>query len=206
MDGTSVVVVGGGFGGLSAACYLADAGADVTIVEKNDGLGGLDSPLAAEGFRFDTGPTWYMMPEAFGRFLAAFDRSPADYYWLKRLDPSYRVHYKDGDSIDVTTDRSRLRAVRRARGGSGRGARRVPRRGGRTYEQSMEAFVYTDRPRLRDWIGRVEYVAGGVGLQLWGSLDDHVERFFDDQRLRQLVQYAAVFLGGSPPRRRACTA
>lgn len=89
----SVTVVGGGFGGLSVACYLADAGLDVTLLEKNNTLGGLGSNFTAESFRFDTGPTWYMMPDVFSRFFKYFDRSPADYYWLKRLDPSYRAYY-----------------------------------------------------------------------------------------------------------------
>lgn len=110
MNKISVVVVGGGVGGLSTACYLANAGTDVTLVEKNEQLGGLASELTEEGFHFDTGPTWYMMPEVIGRFFKDFGRSPADYYWLRRLHPSYRVYYKDGDSIDVTTDQAAMLA------------------------------------------------------------------------------------------------
>ena len=72
----------------------------MALLGKNDELGGLAGRFSAEGFRFDTGPTWYMMSEVFGRFFAQFGRSPADYYWLERLDPSYRVHYKDGDAIE----------------------------------------------------------------------------------------------------------
>lgn len=50
----SAIVVGG-FGGLSTTCYLTDAGLDVTLLEKNDTLGGLGSSFPADGFRFDTG-------------------------------------------------------------------------------------------------------------------------------------------------------
>ena len=195
----TVIVVGGGFGGLSTACYLADAGLDVTLLEKNDRLGGLGSTFTAEGFRFDTGPTWYMMPDVFGRFFKHFGRSPADYYWLKRLDPSYRVYYKDGDSIDVTTDRTRLKARFEEREqGAGRALEEYLAAAKRTYEISMEKFVYPDRPTFRDWVGRDVFDSGAVGFQLWGSLDDYVARFFDDPKLQQLVQYAAVFLGGAP--------
>ena len=90
----SVTVVGAGFGGLSAAAYLADAGADVTVVEKNDQLGGRASRLEAEGFRFDMGPSWYLMPDVFERFFGHFGREPADYYDLERLDPHYRIFFK----------------------------------------------------------------------------------------------------------------
>src|SRR6056297_1397448 len=102
LAGSSVVVVGAGVAGLSAACYLADAGADVTVVEKNEQLGGRASVLKAEGFRFDMGPSWYLMPDVFERFFGQFDREPTDYYDLTHLDPHYRIFYKDGDRIDVT--------------------------------------------------------------------------------------------------------
>lgn len=195
----TVLIVGGGFGGLSAACYLADSGFDVTLLEKNETLGGLASTFTAEGFQFDSGPTWYMMPDVFARFFTHFDRSPADYYWLKRLDPSYRVYYKDGDSLDVTTDRQRLKAQFEAReAGAGEALDNYLAAAKRTYDISMEKFVYPDRPNLRDWVGSDVFDAGAVGFQLWGSLDDYAARFFDDPKLRQIVEYTAVFLGGDP--------
>lgn len=170
MDGASIVVVGGGFGGLSAACYLADAGADVTLLEKNDRLGGLASTTTGAGFRFDNGPTGYMMPEVFGR-------SPADYYWLKRLDPSYRVYFKEdgpgstphgrGDSMDVPPDPATLRERFEAREpGAGEALTEYLASARRIYEASMESFVYTDRPRLRDWVGRDVLAAGSLKLRL----------------------------------------
>ena len=209
MGGTSVVIVGGGFGGLSTACYLADAGFEVTLLEKNDRLGGLASVTTEAGFRFDTGPTWYMMPEVFGRFFADFGRSPADYYWLKRLDPGYRVYFRGNgpgatrrgpaDSMDVSADPATLRERFEDREpGAGEALDEYLAAARRTYEASMESFVYTDRPRFRDWVGRDVLAAGPVGLQLYGNLEDYVARFFEDPKLRQVVQYAAVFLGGSP--------
>ena len=199
MKERSVIVVGGGFAGLSAACHLAADGADVTLLEKNDRLGGLGEQFSEDGFQFDAGPTWYMMPDVIGRFFKDFGRSPADYYSLKRLDPSYRVYFKDGDSIDITTDRTVLcERFETYEPGAGDALNEYLTAAKRTYETSMEAFVYTDRPRFRDWVGRDVLEAGPIGLQLWGSLDGYTRKFFDSQKLRQIVQYTAVFLGGSP--------
>jgi len=103
LTGTSVAVIGGGFGGLSTACYLADAGADVTVLEKNEQLGGRASTLERDGFRFDMGPSWYLMPDVFERFFGRFDREPTDYYDLRRLDPHYRIFFK-GDQPGAATD------------------------------------------------------------------------------------------------------
>ncbi|MFB6255819.1 MAG: phytoene desaturase family protein, partial [Haloplanus sp.] len=103
-DGRSIVVVGSGFGGLSTACYLADAGADVTVLEKNEQLGGRASRLYVDGFRFDMGPSWYLMPDVFDDFFGDFGREPEEYYGLERLDPHYRIFFKDGDQVDLVPD------------------------------------------------------------------------------------------------------
>ncbi|MFB6302629.1 MAG: phytoene desaturase family protein, partial [Haloferacaceae archaeon] len=85
LAGADVVVVGGGFGGLSTACYLAGAGAAVTLLERNGQVGGRASRLERDGFRFDMGPSWYLMPDVFEDFFGHFGRSPEDYYGLTRL-------------------------------------------------------------------------------------------------------------------------
>jgi phytoene desaturase len=100
LSGEDVLVVGGGFGGLSAACHLADAGADVRVVEKNDQLGGRASRLERDGFRFDMGPSWYLMPDVFERFFGHFGREPSEFYELERLDPHYRIFFKNGARAD----------------------------------------------------------------------------------------------------------
>ena len=46
-------VIGGGLGGLSAACTLAARGYAVTLFERNEWLGGKASVLEENGFRFD---------------------------------------------------------------------------------------------------------------------------------------------------------
>ena len=106
LDGVDVCVVGGGLGGLSAACFLADSGAEVTLLEKNEQVGGRASRLETEGFVFDMGPSWYLMPDVFERFFGHFDRTPGDYYDLERLDPHYRIFFKDGTEVDIDPDRA----------------------------------------------------------------------------------------------------
>ena len=195
---TSIAVVGGGFGGLSAACYLAAAGADVTVLEKNDQLGGRASVLERAGFRFDMGPSWYLMPDVFERFFGHFGTSPADYYDLEHLDPHYRIYWKDGDRLDVTADREATKAAfERYEPGAGAALERYLEQASETYEVGMEQFVYTDRPRFRDYIDR-DVLRSARGLGLLGSMDDHVSNYFDHEKLRQVVQYSLVFLGGSP--------
>ncbi|GAA0673484.1 phytoene desaturase family protein [Natronoarchaeum mannanilyticum] len=198
LSGRSVAVVGGGFGGLSSACYLADAGADVTLLEKNDQLGGRASTLERDGFRFDMGPSWYLMPDAFERFFGYFDRHPEEYYDLERLDPHYRIFFKDGDRVDMLPDMdANKQTFESYEPGAGEALERYLEQSRENYEVGMEHFVYTDRSRPRDWLDR-DVLKNARGLSLIGSMQDHVEDYFEHPKLQQIVQYTLVFLGGSP--------
>jgi phytoene desaturase len=212
----TVVVVGSGFGGLSVACYLADAGADVRVLERNEQLGGRASRLWADGYRFDMGPSWYLMPDVFERFFGHFDCQPADYYELTHLDPHYRLFFKDnagarpttdapglfpdadGDRIDVTPDREQVKQVFAAyEDGADDALDRYLVKSRHNYEVGMEHFVYEDRSRLRDFIDW-DVAKNARGLSLLGSMQDHVAGYFEHPKLRQIMQYTLVFLGGAP--------
>jgi len=198
LGGRSILVVGGGFGGLSAACYLADAGADVTVLEKNEQLGGRASTLSTDGFHFDMGPSWYLMPDVYERFFGAFDRRPSDYYALSPLDPHYRIFFKDGDRVDMTGDREHVvETFESYEDGAGEAFERYLEGSRRNYELGMERFVYEDRSSLREFLS-LDVLTSARGLTLLGSMADHVEKYFAHPKLQQIVQYSLVFLGGSP--------
>ena len=198
LSGRDIAVIGGGVGGLSTACYLADAGADVTLLERNEQLGGRASVLERDGFRFDMGPSWYLMPDVFQRFFAHFDRDVSDYYELDRLDPHYRIQWKDGDRMDLAPDiETNAERFEEYEDGAGEKLRSYLDESEYTYDVGMEHFVYEDRPRLRDYLDP-EVGKRANGLALLGTMQDHVEEYFDHPKLQQVMQYTLVFLGGSP--------
>jgi len=96
-----VIVIGSGYAGLSAACSLAKEGYQVTVLEKNDQLGGRATVWKKDGFVFDLGPSWYWMPEVFEEFFERFGKKTSDYYKLERLDPPYKLFLKNNLDIDV---------------------------------------------------------------------------------------------------------
>jgi phytoene desaturase len=197
-DDRSVVVIGGGFGGLSTACYLADAGLDVTIVEKNGQLGGRASRLQRDGFKFDMGPSWYLMPDVFERFFGHFDRSVEEYYGLEHLDPHYRIFFKDGDQVDISGDLEETKELFETyEAGAGEAFDAYLDQAEETYEIGMEHFVYTDRPNFRDYVDW-DVVKNARGMKFLGSMQSHVEDYFEHPKLQQIMQYTLVFLGGSP--------
>jgi phytoene desaturase len=94
-------IIGSGFSALAAACYLAKAGHEVTVFEKNSTIGGRARQLKKEGFTFDIGPTWYWMPDVFERFFADFGKKPSDYYELIKLSPAYQVYFGIIDFVTI---------------------------------------------------------------------------------------------------------
>ena len=106
----SVIIIGAGFAGLSAAAFMAKAGWSVSVIEQNETAGGRARQLKEDGFSFDMGPSWYWMPDIFEHFFEQFGKKVEDYYTLKRLDPSYRIYWPD-DSVDIPADYNELKCL-----------------------------------------------------------------------------------------------
>jgi phytoene desaturase len=195
---TNATVVGSGIGGLSAACHLADAGVDVTLLEQHEDLGGVAGTFGSGPYRFDSGPSWYLMPDVFERFFGQFGRSVEDAYKLERLDPSYRVLWKDGDVLDVPADPDALAPKLEAyEPGAAAAFRRYLDEAEEVYSLAMDRFVYPRRSRWTDWLtwGVLKSVRA---LPLLRPMDRYVQSYFQHPKLRQLMEYKLVFLGGSP--------
>lgn len=101
-------VVGGGLGGLAAACTLAARGYAVTLCERNDWLGGKAAVHERHGFRFDMGPTILTLPSVLARIFAEAEQSLSRYLDLVPLDPQWRCFFEDGATLDLLADTSRM--------------------------------------------------------------------------------------------------
>ncbi len=100
-----IAVIGSGFSGLSAACYLSAAGHQVKLLEKNATGGGRARQMKTEeGFIFDMGPSWYWMPGVFERFFNNFGYAVPELYELKLLDPAFEMVFSKEDSVLIPAD------------------------------------------------------------------------------------------------------
>ncbi len=198
---TRAVVIGGGISGLATAALLARDGYAVTLLEKQPDVGGRAGLIERDGFRFDTGPSWYLMPEVFDHFYRLLGTSAAEQLDLVRLDPGYRVFF-EGRSEPLTVRASRAENValfESIENGAGAQLERYLDSAADTYEMAKKRFLYSTfesfRPLVRkDVLSRTRTL---VRL-LTESLDRFTSRYFRDDRLRQILGYPAVFLGSSP--------
>lgn len=196
--GERLVVVGAGIGGMAAAARLARDGFDVTVVERNDQAGGRARIWQKEGYTFDMGPSWYLMPEVFERFFAGFGKKTGNYYQLKQLDPSYRVFFGRGEAHDVPPDRAGVAALfDRLEPGGGAKLGRYLDDAAYKYKVAVGEFLYREYRSIFDFLnGRM--MTEGLKLNVLGKLDAAVRKQFGGRRARQILEYAMVFLGTSP--------
>jgi phytoene desaturase len=192
-----VVVIGAGFSGLAAACFLAKAGHKVTILEKNEMTGGRARTFSSNGFVYDMGPSWYWMPDIFERFFGSFGKKVSDYYHLTRLSPSYKVVFPGNESHNIPSDLGALCALFESiESGSGEKLRLFLKDAAYKYQKGIGDLVYM--PGHSVWeFAKLSLLPDVLKLNLLSSFKKHAERYFKDPRLLQLVEFPILFLGAT---------
>ncbi|AKK10051.1 phytoene desaturase family protein [Corynebacterium uterequi] len=196
------VVIGAGVAGLATAGLLARRGYRVTVVEKNPEPGGRAGELSVDGFRFETGPSWYLMPEAFDHFFELMGTSTAAELDLQLLDPGYRVYPQGEEPVDVPYGLDAACALFESlEPGAGDALRDYLASADEVYQLALRRFLYTTFASPAPFANaEVISRARQFARLLTESLDSFVNRRFADNRLRQILQYPAVFLSSRPER------
>jgi 1-hydroxy-2-isopentenylcarotenoid 3,4-desaturase len=198
---SSVVIIGGGIAGLASAALLARAGHTVTLLEAHPTLGGRAGTWEKSGFRFDTGPSWYLMPEVFDHFYRLLGTSAEEQLELLTLDPGYRAYFEgQAAPLDVSASREEnvelFESIQRK---SGRRLDGYLDSAAITYDLAKRYFLYTSFQKLgplfnREVLGSLPHLL----RLLRRPLSSLVARTVRDDRLRKILGYPAVFLGTSP--------
>ena len=193
----SVIVIGSGFAGLSAASFMAKEGWQVIVIEKNKTAGGRARQLKENGFTFDMGPSFYWMPDVFERYFAQFGKKVSDYYSLHRLDPSYRIYWDDGYT-DMPADFDELKKIFESiETGSGAKLEKYLKGAAYKYEVGVNKLVYKPSRSLTEFMDW-ETISGVFKLQVFSSIKSHIAKYFQHPKLRQIMEFPVLFLGALP--------
>lgn len=192
------VVIGAGFAGISAASTLAQAGWQVTLLEKNTGPGGRARVFESQGFTFDMGPSWYWMPGVFEDYFGKFGKRVADYYDLIRLDPSYQVVFGENDTVPIPAGMPELRQLFESlEPGSAARLDEFLAQAAYKYEVGINKFVHLPSRSVLEFVDW-QIISGAVRLDLLQSMAKHARKFFSHPKLLKLIEFPVLFLGATP--------
>jgi len=194
-----VVVIGGGIGGLGTAGLFAKKGYDVTVLEKNQTLGGRANIFEANGFKFDMGPSWYLAPDLFEHFFELMGERVEDHLDLVKLDPSYRIFFhNDPEPLDIKSnivlDAATFDSIEP---GSGEKLRAYLKQSEYQYGVATQHFMYKNYDTIFDFFNR-RVMTEGQKLSVFSKMHSFVSKFFKSRKLQQVMEYTMVFLGTSP--------
>lgn len=192
-----VVIVGAGPGGLAAAMLLAAAGVRVTVIERQDRVGGRTATIGGEGFRFDLGPTFFLYPEILRSIFQMCGRSLDREVDLIRLDPHYRLKFEDGAELCATPDVGRMeREIARISPEDAAGLRpwlEINRRKLQAFKPILQAPFEGPADLLRAPLLKLLPL-----LRPLRSVDGDLSRYFRDERIRLAFSFQSKYLGMSP--------
>jgi phytoene desaturase len=190
-----IVVIGSGFGGLSAAIRLRAQGHEVTVLEQRDQPGGRAYVYRQDGFTFDGGPTIITAPWLLDELFALGGKQTADMVKLVRLDPFYNVRFEDGSVFRYTGDSDALRSeVQRFNPADVEGYERFKRRAADIFTTGMALI---DQP-FHELGSMLKVLPDLVRLRSHESVATFVNRHLKDERLRQVFSFHPLLVGGNP--------
>lgn len=203
---TPIGIIGGGLGGLSAACVLAARGYAVTLFEKNSWVGGKAAVLAEHGFRFDMGPTILTMPSVLRRIFAEACETLEENVSLVRLDPQWRCFFHDGSALDLAQEpKAMAENLERFAPGthSGRRYQEFLNYAARLNRISEEHFFYKPIGGIRDmfkWRSSFNWrmLKDVIAMRLGRSVASTVRKYTPDGRVAQMIDHFTQYVGSSP--------
>ncbi len=196
----SAVIIGAGYAGMALANLLGKAGYKVDVFEKNKAPGGRIAAIKKDGYVFDLGPSWYLMPEVFEQYYKLFGKSASKRLDLVRFDPGYKVFFENHESVlvrgDVDAD---VPLFEQIEPGAGQKLRSYVDKSSAAYELAVKHFLYNNHFMPKDILKADIIRKSPQMLMLLGkTLDRYVRSNFRDKRLQQILEYHSVFLGSSP--------
>jgi phytoene desaturase len=195
---SSIIVIGSGFSGISAATSLAQKGYDVTILEKNNSPGGRARQFSEEGFTFDMGPSWYWMPDVFDNYFESFGRKTSDFYELKRLDPSYTVVFEENNFMDLPASYEELANLFESlESGSRKMLDAFLQQAAYKYEVGINNLVYKPSLSITEFVSaRLLYDI--LRMDVFKSFYKHIRSFFKNDQIIRIMEFPILLLGALP--------
>lgn len=198
MNKRTALVIGAGIGGIATAARLAKNGYDVIVLEKNETPGGRCNQILHDGHRFDLGPTLFLMPEVWEETFAALGEKMSDHLDLRRIDPTYKVHFEDGLQLELTSDMGKMQTqLEKVEKTAFTGFLNYIAEGSKHYKMSLKKFVGRNFYNIFDYFS-LRNLPLLFQLKTLTKHYTNVSKYFKDERLKAAFTFQNMYLGLSP--------
>jgi phytoene desaturase len=198
MKQKSVIIIGAGIGGITAAIHLAKRGVRVSVIEKNAGAGGRCDRISRDGHHFDTGPTLLVMPLLYETEFAALGTPMRELLDLQRVDPTYHLVFDDNSQLALTSDmKSMQEQLEQFERGSFQGLLRYMDEGHRHYHLGIKKLVQPDFRKASDFF-KLSHLPLLHQVKPFIKHYDNMARYFKNPRLKTAFTFQDVYMGLSP--------
>ncbi len=195
-----IIIIGAGLGGLAAAIRLAKSGFDVTVLEKNETVGGKVNFVEAGGYKFDTGASLLTMRHVFEDLFTFAEKRLEDYLDLTSLDPICRYFWTDGITLDASPDLQKTEnEIEKFAPQDVENFHKYLSDSKQKYQIAEKTFLarsLNDLPKLL----RPKYLKDLLAISSLKTLDAHNKNYFRSPKLQQLFNRFATYNGSSPYR------
>ncbi|PSL41538.1 diapolycopene oxygenase [Planomicrobium soli] len=195
----SVLVIGGGLGGLSAAISLAQNGYAVSLYEKNAHVGGKLNRLEQDGFGFDLGPSILTMPHIFERLFRGSGKRMADYVPMKRLNREWRSFFPDGTVLDLYGD---LQLMEQRNPSLTRKDIKeyysFLKYAKRLYDTTEAGYFEKGFDSTKEVIMKQGIISSLKGFDLGSTMHGAISKRIGNPHLRDMLSYFVKYVGSSP--------
>ncbi|MEM8835991.1 MAG: phytoene desaturase family protein [Planctomycetota bacterium] len=200
-----VVVVGGGLAGLASAVELVSHGCRVTLVERNEHLGGKMNVLEEGGYRFDMGPTILTLPQVLRGIVRRSGRNVPDYIDLVELDPQWRCMFEDGTVVDLLRDVNEFARAIDAQFPDekpGEGYKKFIEYSRRMYRLSESVFFFQDLGSVFDMMksppSDPQVLNDVLAMRMHSTVGATAHKHIKQPHVAQIVEHFLQYVGSSP--------
>ncbi|MBN1305609.1 MAG: phytoene desaturase [Anaerolineales bacterium] len=196
--GKTALVIGAGIAGITVAGRLAKQGYRVCVLEKCEIPGGRCGRMTVDGYHFDTGVTFFLMPELYAETYAALGERMEDHLTLQQVDPTYHIYFNDDSQMRLTPDMSAMKAQLEAmEPGSFRCLLRYLDEAGGHYKMGVGSMLTRGFYSLPQFINP-RMLLLFLRLRAYRRHTGYVRRFFKDPRLQAAFTFQDMYMGLSP--------
>lgn len=193
-----IIFIGGGIGALASATLLARKGFEVTIIEKNEKVGGRLNKINENGFLMDKGPTLLLMPWVLKEFFKNAGEKIEDYFELKQIDPVYDVYFGSKKKISISSDNAKtLEAIRKISEKDADNYFKYLAKGQEYYKLAKENFLTKNVHKITDFLNP-QSLLGLMTIGLSNTYYQHVCKHFENENVRAAFSFQSIYVGASP--------